>query len=106
MSDAIVGSFDSLHVNVFTNNIKPETKNSVIVAIQSSSSLSMMMKTCARSYLTDKNFTLVTMNHRLGVFGGLSLTDPDLKVSGDAWLKDQRLALQWVQVKYFIIDPV
>ena len=48
-------------------------------------------------YLVEKNITLVTMNHRLGPFGFLSLDDPTLNVPGNAGFKDQRLALQWVQ---------
>lgn len=50
-------------------------------------------------YLIEYNVTLVTLNYRLGVYGFLSLDEPDLKVPGNQAFKDQRLALKWVQVK-------
>jgi cholinesterase len=48
-------------------------------------------------FLVEKNVTIVTLNHRIGVYGFLSLNDSSLKVPGNAGLKDQRLALKWVQ---------
>jgi cholinesterase len=47
--------------------------------------------------LVEKNVTIVTLNYRLGVYGFLSLNDSSLNVPGNAGLKDQRLALKWVQ---------
>jgi cholinesterase len=48
-------------------------------------------------FLVEKNVTIVTINYRLGVYGFLSLNDSALNVPGNAGLKDQRLALRWVQ---------
>lgn len=50
---------------------------------------------------------MVTPNSRLGVLGFLSLEDSSLEVPGNAGLKDQNLALQWVQknVQHFGGDP-
>lgn len=54
-----------------------------------------------------EDIVLVTMNYRLGALGFLSLEDPSLNVPGNAGLKDQTLALQWVQrnIKFFNGDP-
>jgi cholinesterase len=44
-----------------------------------------------------KDVVLVTVNYRLGPVGFLSLEDPELNIPGNAGLKDQTFALQWVQ---------
>jgi cholinesterase len=44
-----------------------------------------------------KDVVLVTFNYRLGPIGFLSLKDPNLGVPGNAGLKDQTMALKWVQ---------
>lgn len=44
--------------------------------------------------LLDEDIVLVTINYRLGPFGFLSLNTPEY--SGNMGLKDQRLALKWV----------
>ena len=46
-------------------------------------------------FLLEHDVVLVSMNYRLGVFGFLSLNSPE--VSGNQGLRDQQLALQWVQ---------
>lgn len=46
-------------------------------------------------YLVERNVIVVTINYRLGIFGFLCL--PEAGVYGNAGLKDQRLAMQWVQ---------
>lgn len=45
-------------------------------------------------YLVDKNVILVTINYRLGPLGFLCLNTPE--VPGNAGLKDQVMALKWV----------
>lgn len=47
-------------------------------------------------YLLTEDIVLVIPNYRLGVLGFLILDDPSLEVPGNAGLKDQNLALQWV----------
>lgn len=44
------------------------------------------------------------MNYRLGVYGFLSLNDSTLNVPGNTGLKDQRLALRWVQENIANLD--
>jgi cholinesterase len=44
-----------------------------------------------------KDIILVTFNYRLGAIGFMSLKDPKLNVPGNAGLKDQVMALKWVQ---------
>ncbi|XP_049837320.1 cholinesterase 1-like [Schistocerca gregaria] len=46
-------------------------------------------------YLVEKGVVLVTISYRLGALGFLSLQNDD--IPGNAGLKDQVLALQWVQ---------
>lgn len=55
--------------------------------------------------LIDENVILVTFNYRLGPLGFLSTGDH--VIPGNAGMKDQVLALRWVQtnIKYFGGDP-
>jgi carboxylesterase type B len=48
-------------------------------------------------YIMQKDVVLVSFNYRIGVFGFLSLSDPDLGVPGNTGLKDQVFALKWIQ---------
>jgi len=46
-------------------------------------------------YFMDENVVLVTLNYRLGPFGFLSTQDNVIK--GNMGLKDQIMALKWIQ---------
>lgn len=48
-------------------------------------------------YLLQKDIIYVLINYRVGPFGFLSLSDPTLNIPGNAGLKDQVMALKWVQ---------
>ncbi|XP_055921512.1 juvenile hormone esterase isoform X2 [Eupeodes corollae] len=56
-------------------------------------------------YLMQEGVVVVTLNYRLGAFGFLSL--PEANIHGNAGLKDQHLALQWVSdnISHFGGDP-
>lgn len=58
-------------------------------------------------YLVEKDVVVVTFNYRLSIFGFLSLKDPKLGVPGNAGLKDQSMALNWVKqnISCFGGDP-
>lgn len=94
------GSFDSLHINIFSNNIRPLTPYPVMVFIHEGlySSGSSSVDIYGPDFIIEKDVTLVSFNFRLGAFGYLSLDDAELGVPGNAGFKDQRMALQWIQV--------
>lgn len=58
-------------------------------------------------FLMIQDIVLVVTNYRLGALGFLSSEDVSLGVPGNAGLKDQLLALKWVQenIKNFNGDP-
>lgn len=61
--------------------------------------------TLGPGYLLDKNIVYVSLNYRLGIFG--FLTTGDREALGNFGLKDQVVALQWVQkyIQNFGGDP-
>lgn len=58
-------------------------------------------------FILSEDIVLVIPNYRLGILGFLSLEDTSLDVPGNAALKDQNLALKWVQknIKHFGGNP-
>lgn len=58
-------------------------------------------------YFLQKDVIVVTMNYRMGPIGFLSLNHPSLGVPGNAGLKDQLMALKWIQknIRNFGGDP-
>ncbi|XP_036329337.1 esterase B1 [Rhagoletis pomonella] len=92
------GSEDCLYLNVFTKNINPEKPRPVMVWIYGGG---FQIGEATRDmyspdFLISKDIVLVTIAYRLGPFGFLSLDDPDVQVPGNAGIKDQILALRWV----------
>ncbi|KAL7302333.1 hypothetical protein TKK_0004996 [Trichogramma kaykai] len=91
------GSEDCLYLNVFTKRIKPDQPRPVMVwihggAFNLGSGDNMLY---GPDYYMRKDIVLVTLNYRLGIFGFLNLEDK--LAPGNQGLKDQVMALKWVQ---------
>nr|UUB32814.1 carboxylesterase COEC5 [Dendroctonus valens] len=106
-----IGTEDCLFLNVHTRSLpKPQVPlNPVMVFIHGGAFTlgSGTQQMCDPKFLLTKDIVLVSMNYRLGVFGFLSLEDDTLEVPGNAGLKDQTMALRWVQenIARFNGDP-
>ncbi|XP_058066220.1 esterase B1-like [Anopheles bellator] len=110
LSKEISGSEDGLFLNIYTPKLgKSDDPSPVPVMVfihgggliggHGDSSLYLP------NYLVQQGVLVVTLNYRLGVLGFLCL--PDAGVEGNAGLKDQRMALQWVSenIAQFGGDP-
>ncbi|CAD6234003.1 GSCOCT00007467001.2-RA-CDS, partial [Cotesia congregata] len=100
----VMGAEDCLYLNVFTTNLNCKP---VMVWIHGGAFF------CGAGdddffgpdYLIEKDIVLVTINYRLGILGFLNLDDEE--ASGNQGLKDQVMALKWVQqnIAQFGGDP-
>ncbi|KAL1401728.1 hypothetical protein pipiens_001930 [Culex pipiens pipiens] len=111
LTKEITGSEDGLYLNVYTTKIPrkndPPVKLPVMVFIHGGGLVgghadsSMYLP----NYLLQEDVVVVTVNYRLGVLGFLCL--PEAGIEGNAGLKDQRMALQWVHqnIAQFGGDP-
>nr|WAU86699.1 carboxylesterase [Bradysia odoriphaga] len=95
----IVGSEDCLHMNIFTKHLKPEKLQPVMVYIHGGSFVTNSNTTDLLSpdYLLMADVVIVTINYRLGALGFLCLQDESLNVPGNAAMKDQVMAMRFVQ---------
>ncbi|CAG9768088.1 unnamed protein product [Ceutorhynchus assimilis] len=107
----IVGDEDCLYLNVFTKNL-PKNNTSlkpVMVFIYGGglTAGSSRPGIYGPEFLMLKDIVLVTFNYRIGALGFLNSDDPKLGVFGNMGLKDQNLALKWVQqnIQHFNGDP-
>ncbi|XP_074040164.1 juvenile hormone esterase [Leptinotarsa decemlineata] len=111
VSPDVEGSEDCLNLNVFTKTLPEQdsTLKPVMVWIHGGGFFlgSNSTKLYGPEYIITKDVVLVTINYRLGFCGFLTLKDSSLEVPGNAGLKDQVLALKWVQrnIKHFNGDP-
>nr|ATO93736.1 carboxylesterase [Nilaparvata lugens] len=97
-SNQLIGSEDCLFLNVYTPKIfGPNELKPVLVRIHGGGFTfgSGDDELYAPDFFVQKDVVLVSINYRVGVFGFLSLGNSD--VPGNAGLKDQVLALKWVQ---------
>ncbi|XP_057336609.1 juvenile hormone esterase-like isoform X2 [Microplitis mediator] len=93
----IHGEEDCLYLNVYTSEVESSQLRAVMVWIfgggfQYGSGNDDMY---GPDYLVEKDVVLVTINYRLGIFGFLNLDDE--AAPGNQGLKDQVMALKWVQ---------
>ncbi|XP_060877024.1 esterase FE4-like isoform X2 [Metopolophium dirhodum] len=99
-ADILVGAEDCLYLNVYTPRIPKKGDRELLPVMfwiagggffAGSGGLSLY----GPHYLLDKDIVLVTLNYRLGILGFLSTENDDLP--GNYGMKDQVLALKWVQ---------
>lgn len=93
------GSEDCLYVNVFTPRLNTGATGQkaldVIVYIHGGAFMMGTSIGVGVDYILDRDIVMVTVNYRLGPLGFFS-TD-DLAVPGNNGMKDQVLAMRWVQ---------
>ncbi|XP_057335725.1 uncharacterized protein LOC130674421 [Microplitis mediator] len=96
-SKMVMGNEDCLYLNVYTTELNPDEKRAVMVWIHGGAFVlgSGNDDTYGPDYLLEKDVVVVTINYRLGVFGFLNLDDEE--APGNQGLKDQVMALKWVQ---------
>ncbi|XP_015171822.1 PREDICTED: cholinesterase 2-like [Polistes dominula] len=99
LNNKFVGNEDCLQLNVYTpqlpkNGTEPKA---VLCWIFGGSFIrgQNMKKYYSPDYIIEEDLILVSINYRLGALGFLSLENKN--ASGNAGLKDQSLALKWVQ---------
>nr|WRX06028.1 CCE016g [Helicoverpa armigera] len=101
------GSEDCLFLNVYTPSLNPDKPLPVVVFIHGGAYIfgSGNSGDYGPDYLVKQRVVTVTINYRLGALGFLSLGDAN--VPGNAALKDQVMALKWVQknIRQFGGDP-
>lgn len=93
------GSEDCLYVNVYTPQLPVDSAEpkllDVIAFIHGGAYIEGESKLHDPSILLDRDLVLVTFNYRVGILGFLSTEDE--VVPGNNGLKDQVLALKWIQ---------
>ncbi|XP_075972494.1 esterase B1-like [Anticarsia gemmatalis] len=106
-SMVIPGDEDCLFLNVYSPNVISNACLPVLFFIHGGGfkSGSGNVDSFGPDFFMRKSIVLVTINYRLDALGFLSLGTEE--VPGNAGLKDQVLALKWVQqnIKYFGGDP-
>ena len=98
-------SEDCLHLNIFTKSLSSNILKPVIVFIHGGGFESGSSIEHVPDYLMERDVVLVTINYRLGAFGFLALEIEE--ATGNQGLKDQSMALRWIQrnIRYFGGDP-
>ncbi|XP_014244090.1 venom carboxylesterase-6-like [Cimex lectularius] len=105
---AVIGSEDCLYLNVYTPKVSGDFEKDlldVVVFIHGGAFMFHSANILGPDLLLDRDVVLVTMNYRLGPLGFMSTGDSI--VPGNNGLKDQQLAMKWVQnnIKRFGGDP-
>nr|CAD7445445.1 unnamed protein product [Timema bartmani] len=91
------GSEDCLFVNVFTPKLPNEDDNALLPVLFVIHGGAFIGRSgdLTPGHMMDKGLVIVSINYRLNVYGFLSLEGTN--APGNAGLKDQTLALKWVQ---------
>ncbi|XP_053600205.1 juvenile hormone esterase-like [Plodia interpunctella] len=98
LADGIVGTLDCLRLNIFVpNSANSHNRVPVLFYIHGGafSGGSSQRAEFGPKYLVRHDIILITINYRLGPYGFMCLDNPE--VTGNQGLKDQFLALKWVQ---------
>uniref|UniRef100_A0A0A9YTA4 Carboxylic ester hydrolase n=1 Tax=Lygus hesperus TaxID=30085 RepID=A0A0A9YTA4_LYGHE len=93
-TNEIEGSEDCLYVNVYTPQSNSKKALDVLVYIHGGGFQFLTGTAYGPEYILDRDVVYVTFNYRLGTLGFLSFEDDQLP--GNNGLKDQNLALKWV----------
>ncbi|GJQ88166.1 Est-6 [Trypoxylus dichotomus] len=106
--NAAIGSEDCLYINVYVPRATPSASDNMNVIVHIYGGAFMFGSGhyyAGPKYLMDEEVVFVTMNYRLGALGFLSTNDE--VVPGNNGMKDQVLALRWIQanIKYFGGNP-
>ncbi|KAK4878857.1 hypothetical protein RN001_011363 [Aquatica leii] len=103
----VIGSEDCLYleVSVPISHVNASQKLPVMVWIHGGTFIYSGVNDTGPDYLMEEPVVLVAIDYRLNVFGFLSTLDDN--ANGNAGLKDQLLALKWIQnnIEYFGGDP-
>uniref|UniRef100_A0A0A9X407 Carboxylic ester hydrolase n=1 Tax=Lygus hesperus TaxID=30085 RepID=A0A0A9X407_LYGHE len=94
----VAGSEDCLYMNIYTTKLPADlpdgTLQDVIVHIHGGAFQMLSGDLWGPRHLLDRDFVYVNFNYRMGVLGFLSLDDKTCP--GNNGLKDQTLALKWI----------
>ncbi|XP_071053771.1 esterase FE4-like [Onthophagus taurus] len=105
----IVGQEDCLYMNIHTPNVATKNLRPVMVFIHGGGYTvgSGQLDMFGPEFFLPEKIVLITINYRLGFFGFLNFENPEIGVPGNAALKDQNLALKWIQknIEMFGGDP-
>ncbi|XP_068633730.1 carboxylic ester hydrolase-like [Battus philenor] len=93
--DKIEGSEDCLYLNVHTPKVHAGALLPVLIFIHGGAFMYGAGSAYRATHLMDLDIVVVTFNYRLGPLGFLSTGDE--VIPGNAGLKDQSFALQWIK---------
>lgn len=106
VAGSITGQEDCLYLNIYVPQTDSNDPLDVIIDIHGGG-LNFGSSTCYSGphYLMDRDVLFVTINYRVGIFGFLSTEDE--VVPGNNGMKDQVMAIQWVNdnIGYFGGNP-
>ncbi|XP_076043514.1 juvenile hormone esterase-like [Oratosquilla oratoria] len=99
------GEEDCLYLNVYTPTVEVQARLPVMVWIHGGGFFAGESFSYPPHAILERDVILVVIQYRLGIFGFLSTED--LVIPGNFGLKDQTLALRWVQqnIGHFGGDP-